>query len=298
MSKKTLELILSDKDHLLSPQNKHVLPSLNAYLSRARYQSSSRGHMGLLCDAVSINPMAEETDLPAARLRGGDALSICFDPCYLHADRGNLLLFYRDMPITDDEAQQLVALISPLVETYGASISIHQPNEWLLHLAAPTEVAFSAIEGLHGQTVTHALPTGTDASQWIQLWNEIQMVLFECPVNQQRERRGEPPINGIWFWGASELPDLKQNIQLSGALSSTLREQIPVQHHLAIQFSDIGTLPAIHFLDITSLDEFMSDWLQPAIKALQKWQLDEFIIHLPFEGSYFFTPLRAWQIWR
>src|SRR2546423_11819725 len=33
------------------------------------------------------------------------------------------------------------------------------------------------------------------------LMNEAQMLLHEHPVNAEREARGEPALNSIWFWG-------------------------------------------------------------------------------------------------
>jgi hypothetical protein len=38
------------------------------------------------------------------------------------------------------------------------------------------------------------------------LLNEIQMVLHEHPVNEAREARGEPAVNGLWLWGAGAAP--------------------------------------------------------------------------------------------
>jgi hypothetical protein len=37
---------------------------------------------------------------------------------------------------------------------------------------------------------------------WLKLLNEIQMFLYQHPVNQQRELRGQPVINSLWCWGA------------------------------------------------------------------------------------------------
>jgi len=32
------------------------------------------------------------------------------------------------------------------------------------------------------------------------------MSLHNCPLNDEREQRGELPVNGLWLWGAGELP--------------------------------------------------------------------------------------------
>jgi hypothetical protein len=37
---------------------------------------------------------------------------------------------------------------------------------------------------------------------------EVQMTLHECQFNQERERKGERPINSLWFWGGGVLPEI------------------------------------------------------------------------------------------
>jgi len=50
------------------------------------------------------------------------------------------------------------------------------------------------------------LPEGDNARQWRSLLNEAQIVLTQHPLNAQRARRGLPPVNSVWFWGAGVLP--------------------------------------------------------------------------------------------
>ena len=50
------------------------------------------------------------------------------------------------------------------------------------------------------------LPYGASASEWRKLFNEAQMLLHEQPLNLAREARGEPAINGVWFWGGGVMP--------------------------------------------------------------------------------------------
>jgi hypothetical protein len=57
-----------------------------------------------------------------------------------------------------------------------------------------------------GEDVNAHLPSGQGASRWHALLNEIQMVLHAAPENEARERRGEPPVNSVWLWGAGVLP--------------------------------------------------------------------------------------------
>ena len=48
------------------------------------------------------------------------------------------------------------------------------------------------------------MPQGDDAPHFRSLLNELQMLLFEHPVNQAREARGELPVNSLWLWGGGQ----------------------------------------------------------------------------------------------
>ncbi len=52
-----------------------------------------------------------------------------------------------------------------------------------------------------GRDIEPLMPQGDDALRFRSLLNELQMLLFEHPVNQAREARGELPINSLWLWG-------------------------------------------------------------------------------------------------
>jgi hypothetical protein len=49
------------------------------------------------------------------------------------------------------------------------------------------------------------VPQGKDGARLRSLMTELQMVLHDHPVNDERERRGLPTANAIWLWGAGSL---------------------------------------------------------------------------------------------
>jgi hypothetical protein len=57
--------------------------------------------------------------------------------------------------------------------------------------------------------IDEKLPTGPDAMRFHALMNEPQMLLHEHPVNAEREARGEPALNSIWFWGGGVIDAAK-----------------------------------------------------------------------------------------
>jgi len=289
--------------------NRDLLPDeVKRLLAKARFHSDSRAYYQHLLDLFSEQHQTS-TDLPMARLRGGSTFSLCADPCYLHPDRDKLLLFYRDLEITLEESLALADYLQPLFEDLQATLIVKSPEQWLVEINTPVEVDFSAKQGLHGLPITDFMPQGKDAEHWIRLANEIQMLLFDCPVNQAREATGKVPINNLWFWGKAEFPqnwsawkhvsgddDLLQRL----AIESGSDYQSDTQRLL-----DIAEEEALHVVTFDpaqdwqqQLQTLSKNWLQPASSALTKWQLNQLNLIVPEWGIYRLTPISSWQFWR
>ncbi len=78
--------------------------------------------------------------------------------------------------------------------------------------ASPLEVSLCDPERALGRYIENYLPTGRDAPRLKKLMSEIEMWLFEHPVNRGRAARGQPQVSGLWLWGAgatlSSLPEV------------------------------------------------------------------------------------------
>src|SRR6266568_5191760 len=70
-----------------------------------------------------------------------------------------------------------------------------------MHTTPPSAAREGLIEG--------NLPSGPDAMRFHALMNEAQMLLHEHPVNAEREARGEPALNSVWFWGGGVIDAAK-----------------------------------------------------------------------------------------
>lgn len=308
MSKTRLTLVLPDYAVLFASDiNRGLLPDfLRRLLKKARFEASDTSYYQQLINLFT-EQAATANALPVAMLRGGSANSLCADPCYLHPDRDKLRLFYRDIELSIEEAEALCARVQGLFEEFGARLIIETAEHWLIELEHPIDVEFNALEGLHGQTVTGFLPSGADAQQWIRLWNEVQMSLFDCPENQAREAAGKVPINSLWFWGQGTLPDLESWEHISGGdrMLARLAEasHSPYQADVAT-YKQIDAEMALHVMAFDKqqdwqkqLDALTQHWLMPAFQALKRWQLNELEVIVPEWGSYRLTPLRSWKIW-
>ena len=51
-----------------------------------------------------------------------------------------------------------------------------------------------------------SLPAADAAADTLNLISEIEMTLHAQPVNDERQSRGQPPVNSLWIWGGGYAP--------------------------------------------------------------------------------------------
>jgi hypothetical protein len=76
---------------------------------------------------------------------------------------------------------------------------------WFLRLDSNPNIQTSAPEAALNKDVSAYLPAGEGAMQWAKFTNEIQMLLFEHPINRAREAKRLPAINSIWCYGLGKI---------------------------------------------------------------------------------------------
>jgi hypothetical protein len=82
----------------------------------------------------------------------------------------------------------------------------HQ-DKWFLRLNNNPNITTHAPQAALNKAVGTYLPAGEGAMQWAAFTNELQMLLFEHPINQAREARGLPAVNSIWCYGGGWVKD-------------------------------------------------------------------------------------------
>jgi hypothetical protein len=153
--------------------------------------------------------------LPAGSLTreliAGDAGTdawLCADPAWVQPDlNGARLLACGQMQLSEDDAQTLAESLMPLFEEVGMTLQVSSPDHWHVRLAVDTQVPdFAAPEQALGEDLYYHLPQGEKGRPWRILLNEVQVVLHQHPLNEERRLRGLPPVNHLWLWGGGILP--------------------------------------------------------------------------------------------
>ena len=149
----------------------------------------------------------------ACGLEPGSAHWMRADPVHLRADRDRVLLFPgRDFALAEEEAAPLVAALNA---HFAGEFSVHalRPDLWCLQGGREMPVSTRPPVAIAGRSIDAELPD----KRWHPLLNEMQMALYQHPVNTAREARGDPVVNGVWLWGAGRLPGDRKSTRLNSS---------------------------------------------------------------------------------
>ena len=243
----------------------------------------------------------------------GAAIWLRADPVHLRADRDRLLLIpSAGFELTADEARQLC---EELNRHFSDQFTLHAfaPEIWGLQAKTFLDLQSRAPIEIAGLDVDAELPE----KRWHALLNEIQMALYQHPVNTAREARGAPVVNSLWPWGAGPLPDAGQMRQASRWQSVSAEDPVAlglarlagIRHRPAgngaAEWLERAPEDGRHFVLLDSLrgaaalgdGEALAQrqqvleqrWIAPLLAALRAGRIGMLTVHVPDAGASFET---------
>ncbi|WON72789.1 phosphoglycerate mutase [Nitrosospira sp. Is2] len=194
------------------------LPALENLLTKcSRTDDEPEGMEPWLCRAFGVQ---KQLDWPVApitlrgdggeRIKAGQDYWIRADPVHLRIERDQAVLAdSRVFPIAPEEAHQLTSLLTRHFSANGLDMEFLplQPDRWYVRLVETPPAHTHLLSDVIDRGINDHLPYGSNNTIWRGLFNEVQMLLHEHPLNQAREGRGEPSINATWFWGGGIMPE-------------------------------------------------------------------------------------------
>jgi hypothetical protein len=135
---------------------------------------------------------------------------------WLHAAPVHLVLQRDSFSLAEPvplplEIDEIDALTAALNKHFGHDMVANKSqffwheNTWFLRLETNPNIQTTAPEAAINKDTRAYLPTGEGAMQWASFQNEVQMLLFEHPVNAAREAKNLPVINSIWCYGLGQI---------------------------------------------------------------------------------------------
>lgn len=234
------------------------------------------------------------------------------DPIHLQADVDHAIL--RDshgLDLSIEESEALVEELNSHFMEDGICFLINNKDSWFVNVPAHHNIATTPVHDVISRNVYTFMPQGDDALFWKKIMNEVQMLMYQSQVNEQRETQGKLPINGVWFWGEGELPaktDLatmevySQSSMVKGLailnefnyrdtsdIDAFLKQVSPQSNNLLV-LDDLFNLTC--YGDVmawqSSFDILYKDWLRPIFSWAEK---EKVMINLmPCNGTRYQIP--------
>lgn len=302
----TPEIIHQTNASLASLLSKSALEQQPVTLTQLRLQQS-----GVEANASVAAITARADGLP--ELPGTWAIAT---PVHLVLQRDAFSL-YPEVPIkvSAKEAEAYLRKLNSHFEASLLQFYIGRSGQWYAH-TKQTDI-FLAFKGLShpshalGQMIDGFMPEPSKAKEWLQIHNEIQMLLFASEENLAREQSGELPINSLWFYGAAEtdtpheskrdLHYLSNSPFYHGVASATqaLWERLPsepsgLQHIIAQSKADRLVI------DLT-LEKRLDEWLSAMQALLKQRHIKTLTIQLGWRELTLVAvvkPMDRWRFWR
>ena len=120
-------------------------------------------------------------------------------PCHWRVGTGQVAM---DPPWTlrleESQSRDLLGAMQSYFSEDGIALEFHQPMFWLAHGDIFRNLPTASLERVAGRSVDDWMPRSREAAPLRRLQQEMQMLLYTHPVNDERERAGLLPVNSFW----------------------------------------------------------------------------------------------------
>jgi hypothetical protein len=129
--------------------------------------------------------------------------------------------------LSAQESHTLFEAVRPLFESEGWVMAWGAPTRWYAAHDSLDGLASASLDRVIGRNIDLWMPTTPQARFIRRLQNEVQMLLYQQPLNDARVGQGALPVNSFWLSGCgraqpNQAPaDLEQNDSLRGPVLSS-----------------------------------------------------------------------------
>ena len=322
------------------------LPAIEILFTKSiQTKDESQGVEDWLCKAFGVE---KQQDIPVAPLtlladKAGDieiggGYWLRADPVHLRVEHERVLLAdSRTFSISLEEACQFVEVINKHFAKDDFSPSCEMDNRrklisllplsadrWYLYMQTTPIIQTHLLSEAAAKNINEHFPYGTEGMFWKGILNEIQMLLYEHPLNQAREQRGDLAINGIWLWGGGVIPKFVTSpythVWSNDVFPRSLARACGANHtELPVSLGSLQqqNKPGRHlvFLDSLhgkyeygdaygwreSLKELEKEWFEPALNMLKNNIINQVTITTINKGeaiNFSITKNNLYKFWR
>lgn len=206
------------------------LPQLQALLGllqrQAVWQDPEDTPLQMPHERLQAQILNADTQAPAT------AAQAWMTPCHWQIGMDQVVMLDpASLYLTDDESRQLLQAMQPFLLEDGLHVTWHSALLWHVQGDLLAGLACASLDRVIGQNVKPWMPDSAAARPLQRLQSEMQMLLYNHPVNNAREARRQHTVNAFWLHGAGTLPEgaspLTSRIEMHDALRhSALRGDV------------------------------------------------------------------------
>ena len=137
-------------------------------------------------------------------LAADDGVWFMLHPSHIHIARDHLVLTdIRQINLSEADSRTLFDAAEPLFAEVGRSLRYGSANTWFMRADDWQGLLTATPDATCGHNIDIWMPQGGGAAAWRKLQNEVQMLWFAHPLNEQRAMQGLQAVNSLWLWGGA-----------------------------------------------------------------------------------------------
>jgi len=121
-------------------------------------------------------------------------------PCHWQVGMNEVtLLKPQELALKEGESRQLLSAIHPYFEEDGLQVVYESPLVWRVSGELLEDLPLASIDRVVGQNIKPWMPEHQRAKTLQRLQSEMQMLLYQHPVNDERSLKGRWTVNSFWL---------------------------------------------------------------------------------------------------
>lgn len=240
----------------------------------------------------------------------GEGYWLRADPVHLILQRDSFSLGEPvPLVVLPEQAEAVLTSLNRHFAEDGIEFLRGVSGAWYVKVAHAPQIKTTLPHAVLGRNVHGFMPQGTEAAKWRSLVNELQMLLFEHPVNLVREQQGALAINSIWLSGGGDRASLVKYSALKPRSTDLVLADTPLYQGLAQHVGINCEKVPEYFETLLSaysptshlrllLSESGRDWFELIMEALKKRRLELLTLNIGCYEKCLVAQIRPWDLYR
>jgi hypothetical protein len=166
-----------------------------------------------------------------------------FSPCHWQIGMDQVVMLNPDnLQLSEEESLSLLTAMQPFLTEDGLTVRYVAPTQWHVQGELLRDLRCASLDRVIGMNLNAWLPKSESAKSVRRLQSEMQMLLYNHPVNDKRSSQRQLTVNSFWVHGAGSLTE--KSTQPAPQVTMALREHV-------LREDPSGWLNAWHALDAT-----------------------------------------------